>query len=112
MEEANGFFEVAIPGIQLGVAKSYEVVKLEANGQVSRLGWAIEAETLGERHWVALAVVSETGDSFLGSFKSAHEALLALHRNEQDLPGAARRRAAHPEEEAPGCLVPFEGEDL
>lgn len=85
MEEASGFFEVSIPGIQVGVAKAYEVVKPEANGQVSRLGWVIEAETLGERHWVALAVVSEKGDSFLGLFKSAHEALLGLHRNEQGL---------------------------
>ena len=85
MKAANEFFEVSMPGFQVSAAKSYEVVRPEANGQVSRLGWAIETDTEGERHWVAFAVLSANGDSFLGTFKSANEALWALYDNEQKM---------------------------
>lgn len=63
---------------------AYEVVAHTPSGVVTRLGWVVEMDNgLDQvRSWAALAVISNTGDSFLGTFKTASQAIHALNENE------------------------------
>lgn len=82
MKKSTEYFPHSIPSIQLGAARAYEIVRPHENGEKERLGWVVETDTGGEAHWVAWAVLSATGDSFLGSFKNANDAIRAIWENE------------------------------
>lgn len=86
MNEFDGPFEHSHEGIKVGEAKAYEIMSPTPAGPVTRLGWVVSVESEGvPHHWVALAVLSNTGDSFLGTFKDANGAITALVNNEQEL---------------------------
>jgi hypothetical protein len=83
-EEMKVYFENTrgYEDLLLGTTKAYEVLR-KYGDEVSRLGWVISAPVGEEKNWVALAVVSWTGDSFLGSRPTAGEAIELLWSQEK-----------------------------
>jgi hypothetical protein len=85
VKKETEYFTHSIPGLQLAAARAYEVVKPHENGERERCGWVIETDTGGVAHWVAWAILSATGDSFLGGFPTADAAIRAIWANETAL---------------------------
>lgn len=76
------YIQSIYPELILGTTHAYEVLRTYESDQVSRLGWVVEAPVGAERQWVALVVVSSTGDSFLGARATAAEAIQLIWEEE------------------------------
>lgn len=81
-DDYEEYFEhTSIPGVHLSRTQAYEVTTL-ISGERSRLGWIIRGDVGGgEAMWVAWALTSPDGDSFLGMRPTAPEAIQLLWDN-------------------------------
>lgn len=85
MAETEYWGVEGIQNVQLAAVSAYEIVTRPVGDQRSVLGHVVENERDGERQWIAWAVLGAKGDSFLGTFRTAHLAIWALYDNEREL---------------------------
>ena len=82
-------------GTEIVSSRGFEVYQRYEFGDTV-LGWVIEQapETrAADKPWVAWTILSPTGDSFLGQFQTANEAISAILEAEKKLEEQRRKEA-------------------
>jgi hypothetical protein len=75
----------AVVAIEVESVLAYEVTRRKKHRPTARLGHVIRTESEGLVMWIAYAIISPTGDSFLGMFETPRKAREAIIDAEKSL---------------------------